>query len=191
MGLLDIRRRMILDSQNEDTPGYLTAKLIPSNFMFSDNTKMSVQDVQNMYTDCDSDTCATVTNSENATTQYYFYIKGFDFDSLPQDAIVESFTIRVKGSNVNCMGGDSYVLKLGNGKTVYTNTSTDGVLTNQAKILTFTSLGGLTFENLKNFGSNMTIRVSVRRGSASKQCYVYIYGAEIEVHYTLPVTPYV
>lgn len=44
------------------------------------------------------------------------------------------------------------------------------------------------WETIKGYGSNFGIRINCRRASRNTAGYVYIYGAEIEVDYTIPVS---
>lgn len=44
--------------------------------------------------------------------------------------------------------------------------------------------GSLTWANIKQYGTNFGIRVPLRSTSSSRP-YLYVYGAEIEVTYTL------
>ena len=44
------------------------------------------------------------------------------------------------------------------------------------------------WETIKGYGSNFGIRINCRRASRNTTGYVYIYGAEIEVDYTIPVS---
>ena len=73
-----------------------TIKLVPSTYYLSNSNYLSVSNASNMYDDTDSTNYATVTNSRTSTSSYYIYIRGFNFDDVPSNAIVSDFTIRIK-----------------------------------------------------------------------------------------------
>ena len=72
-----------------------TMKLIPSTYYLSNSSYLSVSNASNMYTDTSSTNYATVTNSRTSTSSYYIYLRGFNFDDIPSNAIVDSFTIKI------------------------------------------------------------------------------------------------
>ena len=73
-----------------------TIRLTPSDYYLSSTSYLSVSNEDNMYTNTDSDTYATVTNSRTSTTSYYIYVRGFNFDDIPSAAVVSNFTIKLK-----------------------------------------------------------------------------------------------
>lgn len=134
-----------------------------------------------MYTNTDSTNYATVTNSRTSTTSYYIYVRGFNFDAVPADAIINSFTIKLKG---NYSGGYSQVMYL------YDGTSTSFGASERSfssTVTTHTFEPTKTWEDIVAAGSDFGIRINCRRSSRNTTAYIYIYGAEIEVDYTLPV----
>ena len=72
-----------------------TIRLIPSAYSLSNTSYLSVSNASNMYDNTDSTTYATVTNSRTSTTSYYIYLKGFNFDDIPSNATVNSFTVKL------------------------------------------------------------------------------------------------
>lgn len=156
-----------------------TVKLIPSTYYLSSTSYLSVSNASNMYDDCDSTNYATITNSRTSTTSYYAYIRGFNFDAIPSSAIINSFTIRLKG---NYSGGYSQNMYLYNGTTAMSGSSSS--LSTTVTTHTFSSTP--TWEEIVEAGSNFGIRINCRRSSRNTTAYFYIYGAEIEVDYTLP-----
>ena len=48
--------------------------------------------------------------------------------------------------------------------------------------------GSLNFSTIANWGDNFGIRINCRRNRSSTTSYYYIYGAEIDVTYTVPVS---
>ena len=73
-----------------------TIRLIPSTYSLSNTQYLSVSNASNMYTNIDSTTYATVTHTRTSTTSYYIYIKGFNFNDIPANAIINSATVKVK-----------------------------------------------------------------------------------------------
>lgn len=158
-----------------------TIRLIPSTYYLSNSSYLSVANAGNMYANTDSTNYATVTNSRTSTTSYYIYVRGFNFDAIPEGATVNSFTIRLKG---NYSGGYSQVMYL------YDGTSTSFGASERAfssTVTTHTFEPTKTWEEIVAAGSDFGIRINCRRNSRNTTSYIYIYGAEIEVDYTVPV----
>ena len=158
-----------------------TIRLVPSTYYLSNSSYLRVTNEDNMYTNTDSTNYATVTNSRTSTTSYYIYVRGFNFDAVPADAIINSFTIKLKG---NYSGGYSQVMYL------YDGTSTSFGASERSfssTVTTHTFEPTKTWEDIVAAGSDFGIRINCRRSSRNTTAYIYIYGAEIEVDYTLPV----
>lgn len=162
-----------------------TVRLIPSTYYLSSSSYLSVSNASNMYNNTDNGTYATVTNSRASTSSYYIYVRGFNFDSIPSAAIVSSFTVKLKARESGVSTSTSYKPYLANGTTAI-NGSCD-VITTTATTHTFTGLSA-DWDDIKGYGSNFGIRINCRRASRNTTSYMYIYGAEIEVTYTLPVS---
>lgn len=160
-----------------------TARLIPSTYYLSNSSYLSVSNAANMYNDTDNDTYATVTNSQTGTSSYYIYIRGFDFDSIPSAAVVSSFTVKFKVRESGVTTSTSYRPYLCNNTTTITGTASMPSTT--ATTITFTGVTA-TWDTIKGYGDNFGIRINCRRSSRNTTAYLYIYGAEIEVEYTVP-----
>lgn len=157
-----------------------TIRLVPSTYYLSSTSYLSVSDESNMYHNTDNTTYATVYNSRNQTSNYYIYLRGFNFDAIPSGAVINSFTIKVKG---NYSGGYSQVMYL------YDGTSTSYGASNTAlssTVTTHTFNPTHTWEEIVASGSDFGIRINCRRNSRNTAAYIYIYGAEILVDYTMP-----
>lgn len=161
-----------------------TMKLIPSTYYRSSSSYLSVANADNMYTDTSSTTYATVTNSRTSTTSYYIYLRGFNFDDIPSGATVSSFTIRLKARESGVSTSTSYKPYLADGTTTI-NGSCD-VITTTATTHEFSGISA-DWEDIVGYGSDFGIRINCRRASRNTTGYVYIYGAEIQVTYTIPV----
>lgn len=156
-----------------------TVKLTPSTYYLSNSSYLRVTNEDNMYDDCDSTNYATVTNSRTSTSSYYIYVRGFDFSQIPSNAVVTDFTIRLKG---NYSGGYSQNMYLYDGTS--TKMGSASSLSTSVNTREFTC--SHSWEDLVAAGSDFGIRINCRRSSRNTTSYIYIYGAEIEVAYTIP-----
>lgn len=156
-----------------------TIKLTPSTYYSTSTTYLSVSNASNMYTDCDSTTHSTIQNTRSSTTSYYIYLRGFDFSQVPSSAIVSDFTIRLKG---NYSGGYSQNMYLYDG----TSTSYGSASSLSTSVATHEFTCNHSWADVVACGSDFGIRINCRRASRNTTAYFYIYGAEIEVTYTLP-----
>lgn len=138
-----------------------------------------------MYNNTDNETYATVTNSRSSTSSYYIYLRGFNFDDIPESATVNSITIKLKARESGASTSSSYCPYLANGTS--TISGTFSVLSTSVQTLTCNT--SLTWDTVKGYGSSFGIRINCRRASRYTTSYVYIYGAEILVDYTMP-TPH-
>lgn len=158
-----------------------TVTLTPSTYYLSNSNYLSVSNASNMYADCDSTSYATITNSRTSTTSYYCYVRGFDLSSIPSDAIVSSFAVRVKARH---SGGYAQAMYLYDGTSTSLGSSSTTLSTTAT---THTINTTHDWADLVAAGSDLGIRINCRRSSRNTTAYVYIYGAEIEVTYTVPV----
>ena len=158
-----------------------TIRLIPSAYSLSNTSYLSISNASNMYTNTDSTTYATVNHGRNRTTSYYIYVKGFNFDDIPADAIINSAIIKVK-AKVTSAG--SYAPALYNN-----TTSLNQNLSGNIGTTTTTSTIDITsnWETYKGYGSNFGIGLQLNRSSRYTASSMNIYGAEILVDYTVPV----
>jgi len=156
-----------------------TARLIPSTYYLSSTSYLSVSNADNMYTNTDSTTYATVYNSRTGTSSYYIYLRGFNFNDIPSSAVVNSFTVKLKAYESGVSTSDSYKPYLANGTTAINGSCS--AITTSASVYTFSGLTA-SWEDIVGYGNNF----GIRRASRNTAGYVYIYGAEIEVDYTVP-----
>lgn len=161
-------------------------RLIPSTYAVSSTSYLSVSNASNMYTDTDSTTYATITNTYASTSSRYLYLRGFNFNDIPSNAIINSFEVKIKGYEKSLSTSTSYAPRLANGTSAISNTTATTTFGTSTKTITIPT-GSLTWQQIVNYGSNFTIMVYVRRSSKNTTGYFYCYGAEIEVDYTIPV----
>lgn len=161
-----------------------TIRLIPSTYYLSSTSYLSVSSAANMYHNTDNTSYATVTNSRASTTSYYIYLRGFNFDDIPSAAVVSSFTVKLKARQSGVSTSDSYKPYLANGTSAINGSCS--VITTTAAVHEFTGLSA-DWATISGYGDNFGIRINCRRASRNTTSYMYIYGAEIEVDYTIPV----
>ena len=162
-----------------------TVRLVPSAIYNAAGTSyISVSNADNAYTNTDSDTYATITNTYSSTTSRYVYVRGFNFSAVPDGSIINSFTIKLKARESGVSTSDSYKPYLAD-ETNALNGTCDAITTT-ASVYTFSGYS-YDFDTIKGYGTDFGIRINCRRASRNTTGYVYIYGAEIEVDYTLPV----
>lgn len=163
-----------------------TIRLIPSAYAVSSTAYLSVSNAENMYHNTDNTSYATITNTYASTSSRYLYLRGFNFGSIPQDAVINSFTVKVKGYESGLSTSTSYAPRLANGTSTISGTTASSNLGTSSKTITIPT-GSLTWSQIDGYGENFTIVVYVRRSSKNNTGYAYIQGAEIEVNYTVPV----
>ncbi len=157
-----------------------TIRLIPSTYYLSNSSYLSVSNASNMYNNTDNATYATVTNSRTGTSNYYIYLRGFDFSQIPSAAVVSGFTVKVK---CNHSGGYAQAIYLYDGTSTSMGSSSS---TLSSTVTTHTINVSGTWADLVAAGSDLGLRINCRRSSRNTTAYVYVYGAEIEVTYTVP-----
>ena len=162
-----------------------TIRLIPSTYAVSGTSYLTVDNESNMYSNTDSTMYATITNINASTSSRYLYIRGFNFDSIPTGAVINSFTVKIKGYESGLATSTSYAPRLANGTSALSNTTASENFSTSTKTITIPT-GALTWEQISNtYGSNFTIMVYVRRNNKNTTGYFYCHGAEIEVNYTV------
>ena len=168
-----------------------TAKLVASSYSVT-GTVVVNQNEDSLYEDTgNSSNPARVTHTTNGTSSYYLYLKGFNFSSIPSNAVVSSFAIHVKGYESGLSTSTSYAPRLYNNSSGTTWSTITGASAASSNFSTSTNTITVpytgTWDTLKGYGSNLGIRLVIRRSRSNTQGYLYIYGAEIEVTYTIPV----
>lgn len=160
-----------------------TATLVPSEYYVSSSV-LSLTNEANMYTDISSTTYATLTNTNASTSYFYFYLRGFDIDTIPQNAEVSSYTVKIRGRASGAYNSSMY---LAHGTSTISDAKASQLPnSSSATTRTFTN-GSLTWAQIVSYGSDFGIRINCRRNARRTQSYYYIYGAEIDVTYTVPV----
>lgn len=163
-----------------------TIRLIPSVLYNAAGTSyLTVTNQDNAFTDTDSTTYATIQNITSSTSSRYIYLRGFNFDDIPSGAIINSFTIKLKANESGISTSSSYVPYLCDGTATIGGSTT--AIGTSVSVHTFTGITS-DWDDLVYYGSNFGIRINCRRSSRNTTGYMYVYGAEIEVDYTMPVS---
>lgn len=160
------------------------ARLVPSELYNAAGTSyLSVSNASNAYTNTDSTTYATVNNTYASTTNRYVYLQGFNWDAVPSDAIINSFRILLKASERGGSTSSSYRPVLCKGTSTYSNAYCNAITTSATvHEFEFTQ----DYATFRDDGDEFGIRINCRRSSRNTAASFYIYGAEIEVDYTIP-----
>ena len=160
-----------------------TVKLIPRT-VYNGSSYLTVTDSDRMLTNTDSTTYGTVQCTRSSTSSYYVYLRDFDFSLVPSNATVSNITIKVKGYQ---SGGNTSTLYMYSGTGTQVSACGSGTaFTTSASVITFSNTT-IDWNTLKNYGSDLGVRINCRRSSKNKENTIYIYGAEIDVTYSLPV----
>lgn len=100
-----------------------TIRLVPSVYAVSSTTYLSVSNATNMYHNTDNTTYATIENTYASTASRYLYLRGFNFNDIPDNAIINSFTVKIKGREEGLSTSASYAPRIANGTSAIANTT--------------------------------------------------------------------
>lgn len=165
-----------------------TIRLIPSTIYNGASSYVSISNASNAYYNTDhTSSYATIQNTYSSTSSRYVYVRGFNFSDIPSNAVISSFTIKVRGYESGLATGSSYAPTLANGTSALSNTTASENFGTSTKVITVPT-GSLTWGDITNYGSDFGIRLNVRRNNRNTASYIYLQGAEIEVTYTVPIS---
>ena len=170
-------------------------RLIASNYARSNTNYVTVTNANNMYNNTDNTSSACTLRGRagrSSNSTYYAFINGFNFSSVPSNATVTGFKVKIRAyrgsyqaSNyrISLASQASNLYKISN-TTLSKNITTSS--TNNGTVYEIPT-GSLTWDTLKGYGSNFSIEIPLRNTSTSSSDYPYVYvaGAEIEVTYTI------
>lgn len=168
-----------------------TARLTASSYSTSSSSYATVYSGESNLYENTSNTSGYASlrgRNRNSTTAYYIFIKGFNFGSIPSNATITSFSVKIKCyRNSYQRTGDSYSPKLASSNNINnviadTTLSSDITTTSGGTVYTIPT-GNLTWSQLSGYGSNFSVVIPLSSTSSSRP-YVYVYGVEIEVDYT-------
>lgn len=159
-----------------------TIKLIPTTCVNAAGTSyLTITNPENSCTDTNSTNYTTIVNRNQSTSNRYIYLRGFDFDSVPTNAIINSYDIKVKGYYTN---GYSQAISLCNNTTALAATAQS--FATSVATRTFNT-NALSYDTISDYGDNFGIRINCRRNNRNTTATYYVYGAEINIDYTMPV----
>ena len=164
-----------------------TIRLIPSAYSSSNSSYATVYSGEaNMYnnTDHTANYASLRGRNNSTTTAYYIFLRGFNFDDVPSNAVVTSFEVKIRCyRNSYQRTGDNYRLRLASTTNISNSITSTEVPTSSASVITIPT-GDLDWDTLSDYGSNFSIVIPLSSTSSSRP-YIYVYGAEINVTYTL------
>ena len=165
-----------------------TIRLVPSAYSVSSSNRVTVTSPANMYYDTDHTANYCSIRGRNSTSStYYAFISGFNFDDVPSNANVTSFTVKIRCyRNTYLSTGSSYRLRLASSassSSALTGTTMSSDIGTTVDTYTIPT-GSYTWSQISGYGSNFCIEVPLR-ASSNQYPYLYVYGAEIEVTYSL------
>lgn len=138
----------------------------------------TLSNASNAYTSTTSTTYATLSGSSTGTP-YTTYL-GFDFSSIPTDAIIESIACSVKASvnNASRFSAATASLYLG------TSSISDSISFRSTSdtVYQLTNIRNINRENL----DNIQIFFSITKSSRYSTANAYIYGADLTITYSIP-----
>lgn len=166
-----------------------TVRLVPSTYTRSSTSRVTVTDPDNMYDNTDDTSDYAQLRGRNSSSYtYYCFIHGFNFSAVPANATVNSFSVKIRCYRNTYQGtGSTYRLRLAStpsNNSVISNTTTSTDIGLTQDVITIPT-GDLSWSTLSGYGSDFSIEV-VLHATSNQYPYVYVYGAEIEVNYTLP-----
>lgn len=174
-----------------------TLRIVGSSYGRSNTNYVTVTDDSNMYNNTDHTSNYTTLRGRagrNSNSTYYAFINGFDFTSLPTEATVSSFKVKIRAYRGSYMAtGSSYRIRLAsqasNSYAISNTTLSEDITTTSGGTVYEIPTGSLTWSQLEDYGTNFSIEIPLRNSSTSSSNYpyVYVYGAEVEVTYTMPV----
>ena len=161
-----------------------TIRLVPSELYNAAGTSyLSVTNQTNAFTDTDSDTYATISNLTASTNSRYIYLRGFNWNDIPDGAVINSFSIKLKARQTGGSTSSNYRPLICKGTATYSNAYCSAITTSASvHEFSFTQ----DFNTFRDDGDEFGIRINCRRNSRNTAASFYIYGAEIEVDYTVP-----
>lgn len=173
-----------------------TVRLVASKYSVSNANYVSVADASNMYNNTDhTGSYASLRGRAGRSTNstYYAFIHGFNFSSVPSNATVTAFTVKIKAYRNSYMatGNTNYRISLAsqpsNSYKIGNTTLSSDITTTTTGTVYEIPTGSLTWATLSGYGDKFSIDVPLRNNSTSNSNYpyVYVYGAEIEVTYNI------
>lgn len=166
-------------------------RLTPSTYTRSSTSRVTVTDDTNMYYNTDHTSAYCSIRGRNSTSNtYYCFIHGFNFDDVPSNAVVTGFRVLIRCyRNSYQSTSSSYYMRLASQASssyVISGTTTSTAISETTSVIEIPT-GNLDWDDIVGYGSGFSIDIPLR-STASQYPYVYVYGAEIEVTYSMPTS---
>lgn len=160
-----------------------TIKLRPSSYTLSNTSTLSCSSNESGMYDSDESTYATFSNT-NASGDQFIYINGFNLSDVPDDAIINSFTIKIQ---IRSSRVASHNIYLSNGRNPTNDYSSASTTKNSSSVETITIDNiSSSWATLASYGDDLGVRINAERSTWLFTGYVYVYDVYIEVDYTIP-----
>ena len=165
-----------------------TIRLIPSTYTRSSTSRVTVTNPTYAYDNTDDTSDYAQFRGRNSSSYtYYAFLHGFNFDDVPSNANVTSFKVLIRCYRNSYQGtGSTYRLRLAskaNNSYVISNTTTSTDIGTSASVIEIPT-GNLDWDDISGYGSNFSIEM-VLHATSNQYPYIYVYGAEIEVTYSV------
>ena len=139
----------------------------------------TLSNASNAYASTTSTNYATLSGSSNGTSYTTYF--GFDFSSIPTDAIIESIACSVKASVSKTSNVTSATTQLYYGTT--TASASVSFRNTTARVYTLTNITAVSRANLNDLKLLVTLVTSTTSTRSA-----YIYGADLTITYSIPVS---
>lgn len=173
-----------------NTQTITTSAFHPSGTATGSNTSVSTSSypVSNAYngTSNTSNYARIQLSGSSTSTDCYYYFT-FNITGIPSNATITSVSCSARcyvNNRVTTSGTYAAAIQLYNGTTAKGSAQT-GIGTSSA-IVTISNTGSWTVSEL----SNLRLRLYGRRSATNQNSYFYLYGADVTITYTIPVTEY-
>ena len=163
-----------------------TIRLVPSSYSRSSTSRVTVTSPTNMYYNTDhTDSYCSIRGRNSSSYTYYAFISGFNFDDIPSNATVSSFTVKIRCYRNSYQGtGNTYRLRLASSasnNSVISGTTMSSDIGTTVDTYTIPT-GSLTWSTLSGYGSNFCIEVPLH---ATSNQYPYVYVLKLKLHIRL------
>lgn len=165
-----------------------TIRLVPSAYTRSSTSRVTVTNPTYAYDNTDDTSDYAQFRGRNSSSYtYYAFLHGFNFDDVPSNANVTGFKVLIRCYRNSYQGtGSTYRLRLAsqaNNSYVISNTTTSTDIGTSVSVIEIPT-GNLDWDDITGYGSKFSIEM-VLHATSNQYPYIYVYGAEIEVTYSV------
>lgn len=165
-----------------------TIRLVPSTYTRSSTSRVTVTNPTYAYDNTDDTSDYAQFRGRNSSSYtYYAFLHGFNFDDVPSNANVTGFRVLIRCYRNSYQGtGSTYRLRLAsqaNNNYVISDTTTSTDIGTSVSVIEIPT-GNLSWDNIVGYSDGFSIEM-VLHATSNQYPYIYVYGAEIEVTYSL------